>query len=51
MPYVTEISLFAAAFIASYAFAGPLMKRTGFDQRAARLARRTVSAIRRFSRF
>jgi hypothetical protein len=45
MPYVTEFSLCAAAFIASFAFGEAVLKRPA--EKAARIARSIAERIRR----
>jgi hypothetical protein len=45
MPYVTEISLCAAAFIASFAFGEVLLKRP--SAKAVRIARSLAERLRR----
>jgi hypothetical protein len=49
LPYVTEISLFSAAFIAAYAYLEPASRRGGIAvnlQRAARWLRRCLARPR-----
>jgi hypothetical protein len=45
MPYVTEISLCAAAFVASFAFGEALLKRP--TEQAVRIARLLAERLRR----
>jgi hypothetical protein len=49
LPYVTEVSLFSAAFIAAYAYLGPASRRGDIGatlQRAARWLRRQLTRRR-----